>query len=127
MNRTLALSMAAMVLALPTMPALGQGVPQTITKADVVQVASGFRASRIRGATVVNDHGDTIGTIDDIVIGDGAKSTYAILSVGGFLGLGSYLVAVPFQELHISKDKITLPGGSKDQLQGLPQFRYAKE
>jgi hypothetical protein len=129
MNKTLALSMAAMVLAAAGAgdPLFAQGVPQTVTKADIVQVASGFRTSRIRGATVTNDHGDTIGTVDDIVISNGATNAYAILSVGGFLGVGSYLVAVPFKSLDIAKNKVTLAGATKDQLQSLPQFRYAKE
>jgi hypothetical protein len=58
--------------------------------------ASGYRASRVIGSTVYNEIRDTIGTIDDLVVSPGDSVTYAILSVGGFLGLGTHLVAVPF-------------------------------
>jgi sporulation protein YlmC with PRC-barrel domain len=104
-----------------------QGAPQTVTKVNVVAVAQGFRSSKIEGSSVVNDHGDTIGKVDDIVLANDTANAYAILSVGGFLGLGTYLVAVPFKDLQIAKDKITLAGATKDQLKSLPPFQYAKD
>jgi hypothetical protein len=53
---------------------------------------------------------------------------FAILQVGGFLGIGAHLVAVPFKSLALddSGSKITLPGASKDELKKLPEFRYAR-
>ena len=48
-------------------PILGnaQGVPQTVqlTKVDVIKVATGFRASKVIGSSVVNDAGDTVGKV----------------------------------------------------------------
>jgi hypothetical protein len=48
------------------------------------------------------------------------------LQVGGFLGIGSRLVAVPYQALQISEapTKILLPGASKEALKNLPEFKY---
>jgi hypothetical protein len=49
---------------------------------------------------------------------------FAILSVGGFLGLGAHLVAVPFDSLESDDGAIYLPGATRDELKRLPQFRY---
>jgi hypothetical protein len=69
---------------------LAQGTPQTVslTKVDVVKVATGYRASEVIGASVVNEANDTVGKVDDIIIGQDGKSPFVVLSVGGFLGMG---------------------------------------
>lgn len=51
--------------------------------------------------------------------------TYAILSVGGFLGLGTHLIAVPFGSLSVVDKQMRLPGATRDSLKALPEFRYA--
>jgi hypothetical protein len=51
--------------------------------------------------------------------------TYIILSVGGFLGMGTHLVAVPFSTIEISDKQMLLRGGTKDSLKALPEFKYA--
>ena len=42
------------------------------------------------------------------------KACTAVISVGGFLGMGSKLVSVPFDRLQIGKDKIVMPGATTD-------------
>jgi hypothetical protein len=51
---------------------------------------------------------------------------FAVLQVGGFLGLGKHLVAVPYESLQIDDDgkKIVLPDASKDELKTLAEFKY---
>jgi sporulation protein YlmC with PRC-barrel domain len=92
---------------------------------DVVAVADGYRASKLRGTTVVNSKNEKVGEIDDLVIGKD-RVLFAIIQVGGFLGLGSRLIAVPYTSLQISDDgsRIVLPGASKQQLERLPEFKY---
>jgi PRC-barrel domain len=104
-----------------------QGTVQSITasRVDVVQLASGYRASKVIGSTVYNDGRDTIGTIDDLIVNPRDSVTYAILSVGGFLGLGTHLVAVPFGSLRVVDKQMHLPGATRDSLKALPEFRYA--
>ena len=55
-----------------------------------------------------------------------ARSTipYAVLSVGGFLGVGTKYVVVRLSSLHVQDNKIVLPGATKDALTALPEFRY---
>lgn len=101
-------------------------VKQTIqlAKVDVTQLAAGYRASKVIGSAVVNDANESIGSIDDLLVSQDGKDTFAVLSVGGFLGMGSKLVVVPYTSLQFG-DKVVLPAGSKDGLMQLPEFKYA--
>ncbi|MGE5505086.1 MAG: PRC-barrel domain-containing protein [Actinomycetota bacterium] len=108
-------------------PGWAQGEPQTvrIEHVDVQKVAAGFRASKIVGSSVVNDTNETIGKVDDLLVEPSNKFPYVVLSVGGFLGVGDRLVVLPFDNLKINGNRILLPGGSKEQLKTLPEFKYA--
>ncbi len=105
-----------------------QGAPQSVelVKVDVQTLAAGYRASKVIGSNVVNDAQDTIGEIEDLLVSLDGKQPYAVLSIGGFLGMGEHLVVVPYSSLQFSDKKVTLPGGTKDGLKMLPEFKYAK-
>ena len=92
MKKILLLASVAMIsVGFLVASAKAQGVPQTvdITKVDVQKVAAGYRASQVLGSTVVNDANETIGKIDDLLVTRDGKEPYAVLSVGGFLGMGT--------------------------------------
>jgi hypothetical protein len=110
-------------------PASAQGVPQTvdIAKVDVQKVAAGYRASKVIGSSVVNDANETIGKIDDLLVTRDGKEPYAVLSIGGFLGMGTHMVIIRYDSLKFADNKIVLPGGTKDGLKMLPAFQYSKE
>ena len=60
--------------------------------------------SEIKGSTVRNRQREEIGDIDELLIEpDSGRVRFAILSVGGFLGLGSTRVAVPWSAFEISR------------------------
>ncbi|MBT2792733.1 PRC-barrel domain-containing protein [Paraburkholderia strydomiana] len=117
--------MLATAFATDTVPAQGTVQSITTSRVDVVRLASGYRASKVIGSTVYNESRDAIGTIDDLVVSPKDNVTYAILSVGGFLGLGTHLVAVPFGSLHVVDKQMRLPNATRDSLKALPEFRYA--
>jgi sporulation protein YlmC with PRC-barrel domain len=116
----------ALALALATGPALPQAGVQLI-KVDLSVVAKGYRVSKLIGSSVINDKNEKIGTVDDVIADKDKKQlNFAVLQVGGFLGVGGHLVAVPYDSLVIDDtgQKITLPGASKDELKKLSQFNY---
>jgi hypothetical protein len=106
---------------------LAQGTPQTVqlVKVDVVKVSTGYRASKVLGASVVNEAGDTVGKIDEIIVGSDGQAPFVVLSVGGFLGVGDKLVVLPYEQMRTDGKKIMLPGATKDSLKALPEFKYA--
>lgn len=109
-------------------PALAQvpAQPVPLVRVDVQKMASGYRSSEIVGSPVVNERGDKIGMVDDLIIEPSEMVPYAILSVGGFLGIGERLVVVPLSSLKISETGIQLPGATKDALEAMPAFSYTK-
>ena len=130
MKKTMLLASAAMVgVGFLGAHAKAQGVPQTveITKVDVQKVAAGYRASKVIGSSVLNEANETIGRIDDLLVTRDGKEPYAVLSIGGFLGMGTHLVVVRYDSLKFADNKIVLPGGTKDGLKMLPAFQYSKE
>jgi sporulation protein YlmC with PRC-barrel domain len=55
------------------------------------------------GATVVDETGDTLGEIEDLVVSTRSEGTRAVVASGGLVGIGERLVAVPLDELHIDR------------------------
>ncbi len=98
--------------------ATASSTPKFMTSDDQVRVA------KIVGASVYNDKDETVGSIDDVLMSHDNKATTAVISVGGFLGMGAKLVSVPFDQLKIENDKIVMPGASKDALKGMPEYKY---
>lgn len=122
-----ALPAVCLVAAFLASPVFAQGAPQTVDRSqvlDVSHIATGYRASKITGSEVYNGGNDKIGTVDDLIVNPDDRVPYAILSVGGFLGLGAHLVAVPYGSLQFADGKILLPGATKDQLRTMPEFKY---
>jgi hypothetical protein len=113
-------------VATTTPPTAASGAPRLVTA--TVRLDSGWRASKVIGAAVYDDSGHQIGTVDDLIVGGADRLSDAILSVGGFLGIGSKLVAIPFARLHYdptaSDPKLVLPGATRDSLNQMPGFTY---
>jgi hypothetical protein len=127
-KKSMVLASAAIIgIAVLSGGAGAQGTPQTIelVKVDVQKLAAGYRSSKVVGSNVVNDANETIGKIDDLLVSRDGRQPYAVLSVGGFLGMGNRLVVVPYDLLKFGDNKVILPGGTKEGLKMLPEFKYA--
>ncbi len=85
-------------------------------------------ASKLIGTDIQNGSKDTIGSVADIVLDENNKVRSYIVSVGGFLGIGSKYVAVDPSVMQISRDKddkLTIViDTDKDQLKAAPEYRY---
>ena len=113
MTRSIALlASAAVIAAALSGPAFSQGMPQTLSvmKVDPQSLATGYRTSKVVGSTVVNEANEVVGTIDDLIVTPGDKVPFAVLSVGGFLGMGTKYVAVPYNSLEVRDKKMFLSG-----------------
>jgi sporulation protein YlmC with PRC-barrel domain len=58
-----------------------------------------WRASKVAGLNVYNDNNENVGSINDLLMDKSGAIKAAVISVGGFLGVGAHLVAVPFDKI----------------------------
>jgi sporulation protein YlmC with PRC-barrel domain len=81
-------------------------------------------ADTLIGNDVYNSAGDSLGTIKEFMIDmSSGRISYAVLSFGGFLGMGDRLFAVPWQALKLdTKNKRFTLNASKEQLKKAPGF-----
>jgi hypothetical protein len=80
-------------------------------------------ASDVIGADVVNTEGETVADIVDLVKRTGEDQLYAVLSVGGFLGIGEKRVVVELTELDVTPDgQIVMANASEEQLKEMPAY-----
>ena len=90
------------------------------------EAATLLAASEIKGSTVKNRQREEIGDIDEMLIEpDSGRVRFAILSVGGFLGLGSTRVAVPWSAFEISRQggRITyMLDATRERLEKAPRM-----
>jgi sulfite reductase beta subunit-like hemoprotein len=110
--------------------------PQTMTQAvpdqgpNFVQVQNtDMLSSNVVGLDIYNGQNDKIGKIQDIAFDASKKVTGYILSVGGFLGMGTRYVAVSPDAVMVSYDaqnKVwrSTMNATKDQLKQAPEFKY---
>jgi len=127
MKKSAHLIIAAAMMAASVGPVLAQGAKQTVSlmRVDPASLVQGYRTSKVVGSTVINDTNETVGTVDDLIVTPNEKVPFAVLSVGGFLGMGKKLVVVPFSQLEVQDKRMMLRGATKDSLQGLPEYKYA--
>ena len=95
---------------------MAQGAPQTVSimKVDPASLATGYRTSKVVGSTVVNEANETVGTIVDLIVTPNDRVPFAVLSVGGFLGMGTKLVVIPFSALEVNDKRMMFRGATRD-------------
>ena len=81
-------------------------------------------ASTLIGGDVNNPQGENLGSIKELMLDvDLGRVAYAVLSFGGFLGMGDKLFAIPFRSLRLRPDRedfvLDVP---KERLKNAPGF-----
>ena len=104
-------------------PTAMNAVPKFVTK----QPDGQWLASRFVGEAVINQAGQNIGDVNDLLFDKTGRISTAVIGVGGFLGMGEKSVAIPFGSLSFTADGtgkrvVTIPF-SKEQLQAAPSFQ----
>ncbi len=81
-------------------------------------------SSSIVGTTVQNMNREDLGDIKDLMIDlSGGRIAYAVLSFGGFLGMGDKLFAIPWEAFQVvQEEEILLLNVAKEKLEQAPGF-----
>jgi sporulation protein YlmC with PRC-barrel domain len=82
--------------------ASGTAAPRPMAPGGLLRENNGMlMSSTLVGANVYNDYGRIVGTVDDLLVSTSGSVQSVVLSVGGFLGIGTHYVAVPMSGLKI--------------------------
>ena len=97
-----------------------------VSAAEMDKVIDGWSVKKnILDKDVYNAENQKIGKIEDIIISPDDAVSYAIIGVGGFLGIDRHDVVVPVDQFDLNEKKLTLSGATKGALKSLPKFEYA--
>ena len=93
-----------------------------------------YRASDLIGATVLDDLGESVAKVDDIVLSTEDDKLHAVLAIGGFAGFGAKLISIPFEDLQITSAdadpqvRIAMTGEQLEQLvESRSEFHYERQ
>ena len=121
MTHARVLTAAALATAL-TLSAAASFAQASMTPAERHDWERSHRISKVIGSDVRNKSGEKIGDIRDLVVDDRGTIKLAIVSTGGFLGVGDRLHAVPWDVLTLGPKDDHILDIDKAHLQATPGF-----
>ena len=69
-----------------------------------------WRASKVVGVSVYNDNNESLGSINDLLTDNTGNIKAVVIGVGGFLGVGEHLVAIPFDKIKFVNEPVAYTG-----------------
>lgn len=84
--------------------------PATQSSATSTSFNGDWRASKVVGLNVYNEKNENVGSINDLLMDKSGSVKAAVISVGGFLGMGARLVAVSFDKVKFSTEPVAYTG-----------------
>ena len=93
----------------------------TSAPVDVASLKGNWRTSKLVGLSVYNDNRESLGSINDLLTDKNGDIKAVVLGVGGFLGVGEHLVAVPFDKVKFVNEPVAYTGAA-----GAPNAGAAK-
>jgi len=108
----LAKSLAAGAVGSLLLASVAFAAPPTISESQLQ--GSTWRTSKVVGLDVYNDKNENVGSINELLVDKSGNIKAAVLSVGGFLGMGSHYVAVPFDQIKFSNEPVSYSSTSSN-------------
>jgi sporulation protein YlmC with PRC-barrel domain len=71
-----------------------------------------WRASKVVGLSVYNDKNESVGSINDLLTDKSGNIKAVVIGVGGFLGVGEHLVAIPWDKIKFVDQPVAYTGAS---------------
>ena len=121
----------ASLFALMALPALAQDVTAPAVEKAPAEKSAALHAGDVSAKALLNESvknaaNETIGDINDLLIGGDGKVSAVIVGVGGFLGMGEKDVALPYDQLVFAKDVgddlVVSTSATKESLETAPEY-----
>jgi hypothetical protein len=114
-------------------PPVAGKAPLGVAVVEMDAVVHGWSAKKdLLDKAVMNDQKEKIGKIEDLIVSRSTDAklpiaSFAIIGIGGFLGIGTNDVAIPMEQIKLQDKQLVLPGATKAALKALPRFEYARK
>jgi hypothetical protein len=80
------------------------------TASDSSFQGSTWRASKVVGLSIYNDKNESLGSINDLLMDKSGNIKAVVIGVGGFLGVGEHLVAIPLEKIKFVNEPVAYTG-----------------
>jgi sporulation protein YlmC with PRC-barrel domain len=110
------------------MAAAPAAASSTVSTGDF-NAAGEMSANALIGAKVRNEARDVVGEIQDVYVDTNGAIKTVIVSVGGFLGVGTKNVAVKWSDIKYGRDDksvLLTTNWTKDALKAMPDYKYER-
>jgi sporulation protein YlmC with PRC-barrel domain len=84
-----------------------------------------WRTSKVIGLNVYNDNNENVGSINDLLTDKSGNIKAVVIGVGGFLGVGTHLIAVPFDKVKFVNEPVAYTGAAATGSPNSPGSRPA--
>ena len=78
------------------------------------------------GLNVYNDKNESVGSINDLLTDKSGNIKAVVIGVGGFLGVGEHLVAVPFDKIKFVSEPVAYTGAANARREAAPGRRQPR-
>lgn len=114
---------------------VGKANPNTRKPSEAASPTSSvsWRVTELKGTNIQTPAEEKLGDLEELAIDTNGRVSCVAVSVGGFLGIGERVVAVPWDSLQFSLGgekhdvKVITLATTKEQLEKAPQFKKGKE
>lgn len=102
--------LATVAFAQQTPTATSDKAAMSTSTASDTSFQGNWRASKVVGLSVYNDKNESLGSINDLLMDKSGNIKAVVLGVGGFLGVGEHLVAVPLDKIKFVNEPVSYTG-----------------
>ena len=103
--------LATVAFAQQTTPtATGDKPAMTPSTASDTSFQGNWRASKVVGLSVYNEKNESLGSINDLLMDKSGNIKAVVVGVGGFLGVGEHLVAIPLDKIKFVNEPVAYTG-----------------
>jgi sporulation protein YlmC with PRC-barrel domain len=121
------LTSSFVVLSMPSQAQVAGSQSLGVSVEESTAILNGWSVRKsIMNKPVVNENGQRVGVIHDIIVAPDKSVSFAIVAANQFVGVSHHDVAIPIEQLDIVGGKIVLAGATKAAIKALPEFEYAK-
>jgi len=103
----------------------GTTTPPTAGTTTVAPTAGVFPmtndAKNLIGKDVYGANGKKVGEVNNLLVGQDSRVHAAVVEFGGFLGIGEHKVAIPWDQLNVTNDRV-MTNMTEDQVKAAPQW-----